>query len=166
MIDYPFPHTYIDRPDRAHQRGPKPWPLRDKMLRNTYFCPITGCHFWMGFVDPKTGYGRIWHNNTNLLVHRVAVVLAGREIPEGLCIDHLCKNRSCCNPDHLDIVTQKVNVLRGDGISAANAKKTCCPRCGGEFRVRTCGRRRCHACNVDVKRIRRNTLLIERANEG
>lgn len=57
----------------------------------------------------QNGYGQFNHG----LAHRFSVELSGREIPVGFVVDHLCRNRPCVNPRHLDVVPQAVNVARG-----------------------------------------------------
>lgn len=91
-----------------------------------------GCWPWKGFLD--NGYGSIWINKKiklgahvySYMVHKLS------DVEKGYCVDHLCRNRSCVNPDHLEKVTLKENVLRGTGISAMNARKTRCKN-GHEF---------------------------------
>ncbi len=64
----------------------------------------------------------------NLMGHRVVYERLKGKIPEGMHLDHLCRVKNCVNPDHLEPVTIKENVLRGVGLSAQNAKKTHCIR--------------------------------------
>lgn len=89
------------------------------------------CWPWLGRLNPK-GYGSFDTPHGSSLAHRVAYVLSIGPIPEGFTLDHVrargCTRRDCCNPAHLEPVTQRVNVLRGDGLPAQNARKTHCPR--------------------------------------
>lgn len=86
-----------------------------------------GCWDWAGFKLPN-GYGRVAFRGRVWLAHRAAYTLAVGEIPEGLTIDHLCRNVGCIRPDHLEPVTQQVNSNRGIGPSAVNSRKTHCKR--------------------------------------
>ena len=84
------------------------------------------CWPWRGCISSK-GYGRFALPGGRLVrVHRLAWQLTNGDIPTGKVTDHLCRNRSCVNPQHIEIVTNKENVLRGVGIAAENAKKTHC----------------------------------------
>lgn len=85
------------------------------------------CWVWTGFRHPK-GYGYFRVDGRSLAAHRVAYELCVAPIPDGLTIDHLCRNRACVNPAHLEPVTMIVNVLRGEGPTAENARKTHCIR--------------------------------------
>ncbi|WP_396021799.1 HNH endonuclease signature motif containing protein [Bacillus cereus group sp. BfR-BA-01522] len=73
-------------------------------------------------------------------------------IEEGMVIDHLCRNRKCVNPLHLEQVTQRINLLRGEGMSAENVKKTHCPQ-GHEYTeentyISKAGSRYCRKCRA------------------
>ena len=88
---------------------------------------------WLWLASTKFGgYGQVaWREGGeqyNTGAHRVAYELSVGLIPVGLDIDHLCRNRLCVNPSHLEIVTRRVNLLRGFGHPGNNARKSCCPR--------------------------------------
>lgn len=87
----------------------------------------TGCWVWTGGHVPR-GYGMMTADKTHRYVHRYAWELLVGPIPPTLTIDHLCKVPACCNPAHLEVVTQRVNTLRGDSSPARNARKTHCVR--------------------------------------
>jgi hypothetical protein len=89
------------------------------------------CWRWLGPVMPN-GYGRIQVGGKDVYVHRFAYETVVGRIPDGLVIDHLCRNKRCVNPAHLEPVTTRTNVLRGVGFVAVNALKTHCPK-GHEY---------------------------------
>ncbi len=91
----------------------------------------TGCWEWIAHKMPA-GYGRVWDGEKDTLAHRVAYELFVGPISAGLQIDHLCRVTSCVNPSHLEAVTCRENLLRGDTTTARNAKKTHCIH-GHEF---------------------------------
>lgn len=103
--------------------------LPDRFWRRVVVDGQTGCWNWTGGKTPG-GYGRIGRfDYTHRLTYKT---LVGR-IPDGLQIDHLCRNRACCNPEHLEPVTQRENILRSPvALAAINARKTHCKR-GHEF---------------------------------
>ena len=90
-----------------------------------------GCWVWTG-GKLASGYGSVALDGTRFVTHRVVWEMLRGPIPDGLQIDHLCRNRACCNPDHLEPVEQKTNLLRGVSQPAINARKTHCIR-GHEF---------------------------------
>lgn len=72
------------------------------------------------------GYTKIGYMGATWLTHRFAYTVFVGEIPDGLQLDHLCKVRVCCNPDHLEPVTCRENLLRGDTITASQVAQTHC----------------------------------------
>ncbi len=117
-----------------------------------------GCWVWTG--AKRSGYGRFSFLGRTMQAHRLAYEELVGEIPERLEIDHLCRNPSCVNPEHLEPVTSQVNTLRGKGVCSANAKKTHCPK-GHEYTSETThvgpntGFRSCRPCRADRERQRR-----------
>lgn len=117
------------------------------------------CWRWLGRPH-KSGYGR--HSpkpGVIVYAHRYSYELNVGTIPEGLQLDHLCRNTMCVRPDHLEPVTQRVNQLRGEGPAAINARKTHCPAGHplDEHAYTWTGlsgatHRRCRACNTEAAR--------------
>ena len=85
------------------------------------------CWLWIA-TGIKQRYGLFWNGGRYVGAHRYAYELLVGKIPNGLTIDHLCKNTKCVNPKHLEPVTIKENILRGDGVSARNSRKKYCKR--------------------------------------
>lgn len=89
--------------------------------------PNSGCYIWLGAVNTH-GYGHLKFKGKYWQAHRLAYEQTKGPIAPGLVIDHLCRNRACINPDHLEPVTNAVNVLRGNNIAASRAAQTHCKR--------------------------------------
>jgi len=130
------------------------------------------CWEWIGARNPA-GYGKTWRTDRYVDAHRAAWELLVGPIGQGLNIDHLCRNRSCINPDHLEPVPQWMNVMRAAGsVAAVNATKTHCPA-GHEYdgtntsfekKAHGLGRR-CKACRRDQARMRHRARKIRRDGE-
>lgn len=115
------------------------------------------CWLWRAHRLP-TGYGQFYFDGQMRYAHRVAYELFVGPIPAGLTIDHLCRVRACVNPDHLEPVTNRENILRGVAPSALNARKTHCIRGHVFLRLDTRGHRDCGKCQAirdEIKRRRR-----------
>ena len=114
----------------------------------------TGCWEWPGWKT-NNGYGGVTINRAHCLVHRIVYEFFLGKIPDGLQVDHLCRNRACANPYHMEIVTTRENVLRGIGLSAQNARKTHC-HAGHEFSESNTyhyrGQRHCRSCKAATSR--------------
>ena len=125
------------------------------------------CWKWPRSLD-KDGYGSFKNNNKISRAHRFSYELFYGKIPSTLVIDHLCRNKNCVNPDHLDLVTPRENILRGNtghhtnqlrGKDHPHGKKTHCSN-GHEYNkkntyLRPKGGRNCRVCHKEVERVRR-----------
>jgi len=113
-----------------------------------------GCWIWLGGLN-NTGYGQFWNGKKTVTAHRYSWELHKGKTFKHLDLDHLCRNRRCVNPYHLEPVTNKENVLRGVGITANNSRKTHChlghPLSGDNLYVHN-NQRKCKTCRREAGR--------------
>jgi hypothetical protein len=162
----PTPPAKRNDAKRGHTKG-RPLPFlkhhripRFRKLEDQYVLdPETGCWNWISSRG-RHGYG-VWRlgRGVGQAAHRAVYERLVGPIPVGLVLDHLCRNPSCVNPEHVESVTQRENVMRGIGLTAQNAAKTHCPK-GHEYSPENTGggqgrSRHCKACNRDQARERR-----------
>jgi hypothetical protein len=112
--------------------------------------PNTGCWLWNHSCSGD-GYGTLRYQRRRVSAHRLFYELANRTtIPKELTVDHLCRVPTCVNPSHMEIVTMRVNTLRGMSPMAKHAKKTHCKHghpFAGENLIRVPLGRRCRECS-------------------
>lgn len=143
-------------------------PLLVKVMRRIRISTESGCWRWTGRTSPL--YGKLLVRVEGITVqryaHRVVYEMFRGPIPDGLTIDHLCRNPPCVNPWHLEPVTQGVNTLRGNAVSAVNLRKTHCLRGHPLFgdnvywRRDRPGTRQCKACGLELRRLRNRQRLV------
>lgn len=134
--------------DKPRQRVSPGSPMAERILFHT---DRSGdCWMWTAAIDKHSGYGRIQVNKTCGYAHRLSYETFVGPIPVGMEIDHLCRTRACCNPSHLEAVTPRTNVLRGESTGARARRRTLC--CHGMHAYATfgyfdtAGRRQCREC--------------------
>lgn len=135
--------------------GPRSLPADVRFWK--YVDKTDSCWNWIG-SKRRRGYGRLKVNGKTFAAHRYSYELNVGPIPEGLHLDHLCKNTSCVNPDHLEPVTCAENIRRGE-TGKWQQPWTACSK-GHELtddnvRISSDGRRRCLACYEQSKAARR-----------
>lgn len=127
--------------------------IAERILDRIRISETTECWNFTGKLD-RDGYGRMRYNGSNpRLLHRISYQAYRGNISKGLTIDHLCRNRKCCNPEHLEAVPLLTNIKRG-----GNTIKTHCTH-GHEFGENNFynynGRRRCKNCESSRRKTAR-----------
>lgn len=117
---------------------------------------IRGCWVWTGAPNSE-GYGTVRYEGRMWKAHRLFYTMLVGPIPEGLTLDHTCRRRLCVRPEHLEPVTQRVNVLRGQSTAAKRARQTHCKRNHPFNAVNTHvtkqGYRKCRVCDREKRRV-------------
>ena len=112
------------------------------------------CWEWEGCR--VVGYGKVYAGGRTWRVHRLVWELLVGPIPDGMVLDHLCHNRACSNPDHLQVTTQRENITRGGTLPAMWLRQTHCvnghPLSGDNLGTGSDGERRCKTCHRDRQR--------------
>lgn len=131
--------------------GPLPRPALDRCQDKYEPEPNSGCWLWIGALTDD-GYGCVYlPNKRRYRAHIVMYEAAKGRVPDGLCLDHKCRIKSCVNPDHLEAVTPRENTLRSDPGKHKRAQTHC--KNGhafseGNTKVDQNGRRACRACHL------------------
>ena len=122
--------TKLPNPRRRGEPITLDW-IRSNCRVEVTAVPMTECWTWLGCVSAK-GYGHVQSMRRRMAVtHRESYGLAFGDIDNGMQVDHVCRNRACCNPAHLDMVSARENTLRGTAAGIARKADPKCRVCGG-----------------------------------
>lgn len=146
--------TVVKPTPYADWSNANPEQRRTRLLNKIIHDQATGCWVWQG-TKSAAGYGQMVVVGSRKYTHRIAYELYVGPIPVGLELDHLCSNRDCCNPEHLEPVTHAVNVARGE-----RPTKTHCVHghslSGYNLVITKYGHRLCRQCGLDWHKRKRD----------
>lgn len=149
---------------------PKKWGASPEewFMQNHKVDSASGCWIWQGHLNP---YGKMLVKSKRIPAHVFSYELLVGPIPDGLVLDHLCRNPSCVNPRHVEPVTQRENIIRSPiAVATGNIRKSHCvnghPLIEGNLYINPQGHRICLQCRrrVDSERYARNTEARKKAS--
>lgn len=144
----------ITTPSDGHKLRMSYTEILDKLVEKT-----ESCWLWKGSQN-SSGYGQHGSHKrpgAETLAHRKLYAMNYGPIPKGLQIDHLCREKLCVNPEHLEAVPPKLNLMRAPNqVTTLNARKTHCIH-GHKFdklntRIHKSGKRECIQCKKERKK--------------
>jgi len=134
----------------------------ERRVMSKVIIDANGCWVWHG-SRMRNGYGQISVGGKRIATHKYVYLAKRGPYDQALDLDHLCRNRACCNPDHLEPVTRSENLRRGNvgtWAKAVNGSKTHCPKghplSGENLYIHPTGRRCCRKCAAIRSASRRN----------
>lgn len=114
------------------------------------------CWLWKGPPRKRGGYGQFnWGDGKVVSAHKASYLLFVGEVPEGMDLDHTCRNRMCVNPEHLEPVTRKVNLNRGlNGVLKEFCKNGLHPWIEeNKMKPNKQDKSRCRPCHLEWRRV-------------
>ncbi|KKL61408.1 hypothetical protein LCGC14_2195600 [marine sediment metagenome] len=140
--------------DLAHARG---W---SSTVWDRFWAKVdtsADCWEWTAGTTVRGGYGWFNTGSAPMVAYRVAWLFLRGDIPSGLELDHLCRNRACCNPAHLSPATNRENIMApgSQAFVKLHKDKVCCSKCGGAYTRQKDGTRTCRRCRAARERARK-----------
>lgn len=133
----------------THHRGPHPVPWQERLWDKVGAKDANGCMPWLASLN-ASGYGQFSKDRVPVRAHRLVYELLVGPVPEGLHLGHLCRNRKCVNPEHLEPVTQRVNNERAVRETCRSGKH----RWDAQEPINKPSGRQCRLCNNERRRAR------------
>ena len=113
-------------------------PAVRRFFHHVVIGPPGKCWLWLGNANKK-GYGKFYYKGRKVYAHRFSWAIVNGEPSDGLVSDHLCRNHSCVNPDHIEMVSQSVNVLRGNSPIVSSTRNRNGDHCRNGHLLSTAG---------------------------
>ncbi len=133
---------------------------KDKILSNIIVDKDTECWIWQGALQPS-GYGVIRYQSRKVYCHRLAYLAFKGPLEPLKVLDHLCRNKACANPDHLESVSQIINLHRGKTRSGRFYFDILCSQ--GLHDMTVTGRTRRNQCRECINRYQRELRARKKA---